>query len=236
MRTIGRGGENLWRLAIAPARIALDAEFRTLVALRVFHADRLHQPTVLTRMNRYPRIFGACRRLLADRTEPRLLSYGCATGEEVLTLRRYFPTAFIVGAEINPRSLARCRALPVDDRMTFVESDHARIARLGPYDAVFCMAVLQHGPHGVQQRGITDISRIYPFEKFDREVERLDRHVAPGGLFVIQHAQYDFEDASVAARYAPRDEGPSDGLPRFDRRGRRKPDRATATSVFSKER
>ncbi|MEI4884199.1 class I SAM-dependent methyltransferase, partial [Klebsiella pneumoniae] len=85
-------------------------------------------------------------RYFSGQPEVRILSFGCSTGEEVLTLRRYFPHASIVGAELNRRSLTICERLNVDDRIQFTFSRHDLIARHGPFDAVFCMAVLQRGP------------------------------------------------------------------------------------------
>ena len=55
--------------------------------------------------------------ILIARQDIKILSYGCSTGEEVLTLRNYFPNAHIIGAEINKHSLAKCRQLPVDEKI-----------------------------------------------------------------------------------------------------------------------
>lgn len=154
----------------------------------------------------------------------------------MLTLRQYFPSASIVGAELNTRSLARCKELEVDAGITFVYSDHDLIARHGPFDAVFCMAVLQRGPHEVQRSGVTNLARIYPFEKFDREVDALDALLAQDGLLVIHHSQYDLRDASAAAKYEALETGPSDGLPRFARNGDLKPPSSEMASIFVKRR
>ena len=227
----------LWRSAKMVAKLCLDAEYRSIVGLRVFNARNVHQTTALTRMNRYPRIFSACRSYFENRTELRILSYGCATGEEVCTLRLYFPSAFIIGAEINRRSLARCLAREVDDRITFVYSDHDLIARHGPFDAVFCMAVLQRTPHSIDSRKIASLKRLYPFEKFDRQVERLDSLLRKDGLLVIRHAQYELSDASVAAKFTALDDvAPDHGRPRFDRHSDRKPQPSSRASIFVKTR
>jgi hypothetical protein len=234
VRSATRVVDQLWRCARATLRLGYAPEFRAVVFLRLFHGDRLHQTTVLTRMNRYPQLFAATRQYFAGRTDLRVLSYGCATGEEVLTLRGYLPSATIVGAEINPQSLAHCRSLKVDDRIVFLDSNHDMIASRGPFDAVFCLAVLQRGPHEVQRRGISNLTRIYPFEKFEREVTWLDSLVAKDGLLVIHFAQYDFSDTGVAAKYEPLGAGPPDGFPRFDRQGDLKPQPLTTTSMFVK--
>lgn len=153
----------------------------------------------------------------------------------LLTLRRYFPSARIVGAELNGRSSALCRKRKVDDRITFVRSSHEMIRSHGPFDAIFCMAVLQRTPHLIEAEGTTSLKEIYPFERFDNQVSELDRSLKPDGLLVIHHAQYLFGDASVASRYAPLPgemESTYDS-PRFDRNSQRL-EKAPTGSVFIK--
>src|SRR5215469_5769002 len=127
----------------APFRYCFDSEYRAILNLRILRPGDIHQTTVLTGMDRYPQVFSVCREYFGAAADLRILSYVCATGEEVLTLRRYFPSAFIVGAEINPHSLSVARRRHVDERIVFLESEAALIREQGPFDAIFCMAVLQ---------------------------------------------------------------------------------------------
>lgn len=188
-------------LARACRSFALDDQYRAITLLHWFKADTLHQTTPLTWMDRYPQLFSACRDLFHDRPEIRILSFGCSTGEEVVTLRQYFPNAYIIGAEINPCSLARCHQRKVDARISFIPSDHATIKRHGPFDMIFCMAVLQRTPHHIEAERITSLKKLYPFEKFDRQVRELDSLLKKNGVLVIHHSQYFFRDSSVATRY-----------------------------------
>jgi hypothetical protein len=159
----------------------LDREHRSVVLLKLFNRESVHQTTSLTWMDRYPEIFSTCRAYFTDRKNLTLLSFGCSTGEEVITLRKYFPLAIITGAEINRRSLAMCRNHEIDDRIAFIYSDRIKIALRGPFDAIFCMAVLQRTPHTIIDQGITNLGHIYPFEKFDRQVTELDALLKKGG-------------------------------------------------------
>lgn len=182
----------------------------------------IHQDVTETWPDRYPRLFAAAQALLGPVEAHAILSFGCANGAEVVSLRRYFPNAMITGAELNRVELAACRRLPADPRAAFIRSTRAGIAAHGPYDAIFCMAVLQRRPHAVEQAGRTDISSHYPFARFDDEIGFLAAQLRPGGLLIVEHSQYRVEDSTAIAGLAPvagAGDWPAKG-PRFDRTGR----------------
>ena len=149
-------------------KICTDKEFRAIFYMSIFNAGKVHQTTPLTCMDRYPIIFSACRDYFNDNKDIKILSYGCSTGEEVLTLRKYFNDANIVGAEINKNSLKICRKLKVDNKITFINSNQNEIKKNGKFDLIFCMAVLQRTPDTITRQGVKSLKKIYPFEKFER--------------------------------------------------------------------
>src|SRR5262249_37915409 len=71
---------------------------------------RTHQAKSTTKLNRYPEIFAAATK--AAPSARKILSFGCSTGEECVTLANYFPTAQIIGADINVLNLLRTFRLP----------------------------------------------------------------------------------------------------------------------------
>ncbi|MDQ6422471.1 methyltransferase domain-containing protein [Paenibacillus sp. LHD-117] len=182
-------------------RAITSKEFRSIIQLRVLNAQHVHQTTPLTSMNRYPVIFSACRDYLGDNGNLKILSYGCSTGEEVLTLRQYFPTAHIVGAEINKHSLAVCKKRSVDEKITFVHSSFGELQKHGKFDAIFCMAVLQRKPNLIEGKGITSLQKIYPFEKFEKQLIDLDKLLKPQGLLTVHYTQYSIMDTTIAPQY-----------------------------------
>jgi hypothetical protein len=191
----------LWNTVQTSKRLYSDTNFRSIFLLQLLNSENVHQTTSLTYMNRYPAIFSACREYLHGKQDLKILSYGCSTGEEVLTLRQYFPTAYIIGAEINKRSLEKCRNLHIDKKIKFIYSNQDEIQKHGPFDAVFCMAVLQRQPHHIKAKGITSLQKIYPFEKFERQVIELDKLVKPQGLLIIHYTQYSLLDTAIASKY-----------------------------------
>lgn len=175
--------------------LILDPRARSEALTRLRYGSRVHQDVSLSFHDRYPRLFAAAKALLADRAAPRILSHGCAAGEEVTSLRSYFPEAMLVGAEINPGLLRACRKLPPDSNRTFIESRADLIAAHGPYDAIFAMAVFTRRPHEVEERDLRDISAHYPFALFATDLRLLAEQLSPGGLLIVEHAQYRAEDA-----------------------------------------
>ncbi len=190
-----------WKIAGTAKHLFVDADFCSVFLLEFLNSKNLHQTASLTYMNRYPEIFSACRDYFDGKKDMKILSYGCSTGEEVLTLRQYFPDAQIIGAEINRHSLAVCRKLPVDDKISFVYSESSEIEKHGNFDVVFCMAVFQRKPHFIAAKKIKSLKKIYPFEKFERQIIVLDKLIKPQGLFVINFTQYSFGDTSVNSKY-----------------------------------
>ena len=182
----------------APVRTALS---RFEARLRVGLHPSMHQTETDTAVDRYPEIFAFVAEFAKKRKgRPRVLSFGCSTGEECITLRRYVPGAVIVGVDVR-RSLlkkARQRANVSDmsDVSFFLESDQRWQQQR--YDVVFAMSVLCRWP-ATKDVGTSDT--IYPFRTFDRAVERLGQVVNPGGLLVIYNANYRFTDTDTSAGF-----------------------------------
>ncbi|MBD8071113.1 class I SAM-dependent methyltransferase [Bacillus sp. PS06] len=182
-------------------RIYKDKDYRAIVTMLFLNKKNVHQTNSLTFMDRYPTIFKACKDYFNHKTDLKILSYGCSTGEEVLTLRKYFPTGHIIGAEINKNSLAICKKLNVDENITFIYSTPKEIEKYGTFDAIFCMAVLQRKPHYIASKGITNLKKIYPFEKFEEQIIELDKLIKPGGLLIVHYTQYTLKDTKVTHKY-----------------------------------
>ncbi len=218
-------------------RFYTDKKYRDLILLRLRHPFNLQQFSNYTLMDRYPLIFSACRDYLGDNRKLKILSYGCSTGEEVLTLRKYFPNAFILGAEINPAALAKCREIEADDRLTFIHSSTKAIEQHGPFDAIFCMAVLQRTPHKVINENITNLKNIYPFSKFETQVGKLDRCLNKSGIMVIHHTQYMLTDTSIGSHYELLEDAEQEVefVPRFDKNSNRIERDFSGRSIFIKK-
>lgn len=187
-------------------QFATDGFYRSTILNRFFRPGQAHLTCNYTKLDRYPEIFGQVRdyfagRGLADSPDLRLLSFGCSTGEEAFSLRRYFPQATIVGADISDWNLGQARAKNQDPRIEFVFSNAENLEAKGPYDAIFCMAVLLRMAHRMEPAPSS--ADVYPIDKFDEQVGELDALLRPDGLLIVYHSNYRLCDAAIFPRYQP---------------------------------
>jgi SAM-dependent methyltransferase len=160
------------------------------------------QPYYFTRPDRYPWLFAFAAERLASRPDLRILSFGCSRGEEVFSLRNYFPAAILKGIDINPRNIARCRARMQAGNftnMTFEIAATTEDEATGSYDAIFCMAVLVNGDLTASAAQRSD--PVMYFKTFEHIVGDFARCLKPGGLLVLHTTNFRFCDTAVAGDF-----------------------------------
>lgn len=189
----------LWRLLIVPFKFLLNSEYRSLIMLKYFNKNEAHQISNYTEYNRYPDLFSKCKELMNGKKDLKILSYGCSTGEEVFTLREYFPDAFIVGVDINKRNIKKAISKNKDHKIVFSHHVKRTLEQNTPFDVIFTLAVFQRTEN--RNEIFFDSSSIYPFGKFNSKIKELDSHLKPHGLFVIDHSDYFFEDTEIMPHY-----------------------------------
>jgi trans-aconitate methyltransferase len=190
-----RAGRKLWRLAI-------DGPYRHMLWLHWRHPAEAFQPFNTTRPDRYPEIFAFVQSELGAQSDLKILSFGCATGEEVFSLRRYFPRAAIKGIDINPGNIAAARRRlrrEHDPRISFDVASSVAMEPAGAYDAIFSMAVLRHGSLGLP--GVTRCDHLIHFEDFAKTIAQLGRCLRARGLLVIRHSNFRLNDTAASAEY-----------------------------------
>jgi len=185
-------------------QFSTSAEYRYDALWRIFVRPRgLFQPYSTTFDDRYPDLFTLARTLVADGPDRRILSFGCSTGEEVFSLRRYFPQAAILGIDINPRRirLARrsLRRAGGDARIAFAVASSAEDLDTASCDAVFCLAVFRH--EKLKAGPATRCDPLIRFADFERAVTELARCLRPGGLLVLRNSYFRFRDTAIADRF-----------------------------------
>jgi len=194
-----------YRIARFLRGLAGNTESRNAALLLLRPPKGLYQPYGTTSVDRYPELFRLVGDLLRANPSPRILSFGCATGEEVFTLRRCFPTAALLGIDINPFNIAVCRLRRLrsgDKNMLFATAASAAGQPAASYDAIFAMAVFRHGDLNIAPPPPSCGHRIR-FADFDRSIADLARVLKPGGLLVVHHAMFRVCDTGAASHFAP---------------------------------
>jgi SAM-dependent methyltransferase len=162
-----------------------------------------YQTYSYTRPDRYPWLFEFAARQLGARQPLSILSFGCSRGDEVFSLRKYFPNAALKGIDVNPRNIAQCLARVRAEKtsnMSFANVASTTGEPAGSYDAIFCLAVLVSGD--LSTSGAQRSDPVFHFEQFDQQVADFARCLKPGGLLVLHTTNFRFCDTSVAGDFA----------------------------------
>ena len=226
VRDARRRGAGWVRLADSVRAIG-SSDGRALLWTRLAHRRALHQTSGYTAPDRYPALFDLAAQ--SKREARRILSFGCSTGEELEAIRRRFPEAEIVGAEINPRSRRIARERMRSDPAVRVVGPHGVTGR---FDLIFALAVLQVQPHRIADAGIDDLTGIYPFARFEGQLLQLVAQLTRDGMLCVFNAQYRVEDSVAAALLKPVAKSPPLDHPIFGKDGKRLPRRAVGRSLF----
>lgn len=188
-------------------RYCLDARYRSEAHLRRAPAPELFQITGYTTPGRYPVLFSGLVRALEGRTAPRVLSFGCSSGEEIESLRALMPEATFVGIDINPHSIALARRRLAHSGVQLIHAGRIEPIPEAPFDAIVCMAVLQRTELNHQRPPVC--TPLLSFAKFEAMITEFDRELRIDGLLLLQHSNFRFTDTVASTRYIPAVELPA---------------------------
>lgn len=183
-------------------RICVSARERSVNRLINAPNSGLLQPSPETLPNRYPLFFQFVAHQLRNYAQPKILSYGCSTGEEVFSLHEYVSHAVIKGVDINPYNILRCQkrlaARPVAT-ISFTSAASPADEPDESYNAIFCMAVTRHGQLEAKRPERCDV--VLPFSKFEALATDLARCLRPGGFLIIANSHFNLLDTSVCDQF-----------------------------------
>ncbi|WP_168220502.1 class I SAM-dependent methyltransferase [Azospirillum thermophilum] len=184
-------------------RCVRGGQSRREALFELLRPEGVFQPFATTAPNRYPGIFRFVRDTVGDGPDIRILSFGCASGEEVFSLRDYFASAAIVGIDANPFNIAACRRRARRKGMSDLVFRTATVMdgeADASYDAIFCMAVLRHG--GLKATDTT-CSHLIRFAEGERLLDSLARCLKPGGLLAVMHSNFRICDTRTSRQFTP---------------------------------
>src|SRR5690348_16410345 len=175
--------------------LATRGERREAAVAIITRPRNLFQPYTTTAANRYPQELAVVAENLP--APERILSFGCASGDELVSLRTAFPDAVIDGIDINPLAVRAARRRTADDpRITVSRRGEAPVG--AAYDVVLALAVFRHA---ALNDAPESCAGVIAFADFERTVTGLSDSLRPGGLLVLRHANFRFTDTEVAAGY-----------------------------------
>lgn len=159
---------------------------------RKFYSQQ-HQLTSTTSSDRYPELFSEAARTSQqhDSGTIAILSYGCSTGEECFSLKKYFKDARITGVDINRQNLKRAIQKNTYPEIQFLYSTPENIRAKGKYNLILCLSVLCRWE---DTKFLSNCEKMYPFSKFEATVSMLTEQLLPGGLLVLYNSNFRFED------------------------------------------
>jgi 2-polyprenyl-3-methyl-5-hydroxy-6-metoxy-1,4-benzoquinol methylase len=188
--------------------------------------------------DRYPWLFSFTAARLGKAHRLRLLSFGCSRGDEVFSLRHYFPGARIKGVDIDPQNIASCERRARRECAADVSFAVAATTQAEPdefYDAIFCLAVLCLGD--LTTTGAQHCDPQLKFLDFEHIVTDFSRCLKPSGLLVLHTTNFRFCDVTVARQFETLLEAePAQMAPdvQFDRNNRLLPEPRYRAVVFRK--
>ncbi len=193
------------------------------------------QTASTTFMDRHPDIFEFLKLQFGDKSI-RILSFGCSTGEECFSLRKYLPNAHITGVDINPTSIETAKKSSLrDDRMEFLNITLNELENLEKFDAIVGLSVFCKNPEAHE---LQDISSIYPFFRFNDAISILDSMINSKGFLILRSSNFRMRDTDVFKKYDLIDfenrRQPLD-FPKFDSNNRRLKDYLEIEEFFQKK-
>ena len=153
---------------IKPIYIFLKKIYYWWLSLRFqTKTSSIMQTAATTFMDRHPDIFEFLKTQYGDKNI-RIMSFGCSTGEECFSLRKYLPNARIIGVDINPKSIEIAKKNNLcDEKIDFITSSADELKKLEGFDAILGLSVLCKNPEAQE---LQNISSIYPFYRFNHVI------------------------------------------------------------------
>jgi len=150
-----------------------------------------------TFLGRYWTEHSVLRRFIPDDHGLSILSFGCSTGEEIVTIRSLFPGARVYGCDVDWRNVQTARAL-VGTGATVFQSGADGIDRHGPFDVILCNSVLLT-PTSLRNGRRAGIDPVLWVDV----VTQLDAALKPGGILQMINSNIPFRYHPAAAGYRP---------------------------------
>jgi tRNA G46 methylase TrmB len=187
----------VWKLYNVYRFISIPS-YRSRIINSFIFKEQYHQFSNFTKFNRYPDLFEIAKQHFETIENPKILSFGCSTGEEVMTISEYIPHATVIGVDINNWCLKQAKLNYVSDNRLFYNSLSEDFIKMTGFDAIFCLAVFQH-PENRHDKNRMESG--YPFIQFEKQLNELDLKLKKTGLLFIDNCDFNFIETNLMPRY-----------------------------------
>lgn len=187
----------LWNVFNVGRVIAVPS-YRSRVFNSWRYKENYHQFSNFTSENRYPDLFEMAKQHFSAFENPKLLSFGCSTGEEVATLASYLPQSTVIGVDINDWCVSEAKKKNASSSTFFYHSLSEEFKETHDFDAIFCLAVFQN-PENRHDK--TRQISSYLFQHFEKQLIELDQKLKINGLLFIDQTDFNFLETSLMKRY-----------------------------------
>lgn len=148
------------------------------------HNQGYLQLSHMTKPERFPLIFDSAKEFKPD--AKRILSFGCSTGEECEAMAKRFPTAEVVGIDIDHPTIQTARRKNKHpDRVFF----HDSLGATGKYDIALALMVF------------FQMDAPIKFVPWDKCLCEIDAHLNVGGVLMLYTSEFNFMQSSPAENY-----------------------------------
>lgn len=179
-------------------RFIVNPVYRSRVIYMRKYKDKYHQFSNFTLLNRYPALFKIAQNHFKNINKPKLLSFGCSTGEEIASLKSYLPNSVCVGVDINAWCVVHAHRKYGQTDVQFLHSLSAEFEAMTDFDAIFCLAVFQNPKNRHERERKTS---EYPFSQFETQLRILDKKLKSGGLLFIDQCDFNFFETCLMPSY-----------------------------------
>lgn len=179
-------------------RFIVNSAYRSRVIYTRKYKAQYHQFSNFTIPNRYPDLFKMAQKHFATIDKPKLLSYGCSTGEEIASLKSYLPNSICVGVDINAWCISQAEKKYGQSDVQFLHSLSLEFELMTDFDVIFCLAVFQNPKNRHEkERNVS----AYPFAQFEAQLMDLDKKLKSGGLLFLDHYDFNFFETCLMPHY-----------------------------------
>jgi len=175
------------------SKFILNPRYRSEQVSRIKYSNEIIQVSTYTKENRYPVLFKQIALELKDIENPKILSFGCSTGEEVFSLKKIIPNADIVGVDINRWCIKKANRKNSD--CNFFHANNKAWEKKNYYDCILALAIFQKSIHREPGQKVT--TDLFRFSTFEKNVTELSQLLKIDGLFILDNSDYQFSDLAI---------------------------------------